>query len=95
MSHTTTSSAPHPCMQFKASMLWHNSYHPIQALVDSGADDSFIDSFLMVQAQTPLEALPAPKMSTPMTFGLTIRIFPTSTQPKTKFLPSLMGSISR
>lgn len=37
-------------------------YSPLWLLVDSGADDSFIDESLARQAGLPLEALSEPKM---------------------------------
>ncbi|XP_037626231.1 uncharacterized protein LOC119488550 [Sebastes umbrosus] len=62
MSHTSTSpSAPHPRMQFNASLVCQGDSIPLLALVDSGADDNFIDSTLVTQAGIPVEALPAPK----------------------------------
>ena len=48
-------------MQFNASLVCQGDSIPLLALVDSGADDNFIDSTLVTQAGIPVEALPAPK----------------------------------
>lgn len=60
MSDTSTSpSVLHSHMQFNASLVCHGDSIPFLALVDSGADDKFIDSSLVTQAGIPVEALPA------------------------------------
>lgn len=50
-------------MQFRPArmLLWAQKKLPLSLLVDSGADDSFIDKSLARQVGLPLEALSEPK----------------------------------
>lgn len=46
---------------FEGTLLWAYEKLPLKLLVDSGADDSFIDENLARQAGLPLVELPEPK----------------------------------
>lgn len=48
-------------MQLEASILGAKSSTPLLTLVDSGADDSFIDSSRVTEAGLPVEQLSQPK----------------------------------
>ena len=44
MSHVATStSVSQNCMQLGATLIWQDHSFPLSVLIDSGADDSFID----------------------------------------------------
>ena len=61
MSQTTTKSSSPNRISVPSCLLWGRDSLPIQVLIDSGADDSFIDSDLAKQLDLPLEPLPVPK----------------------------------
>ncbi|KAJ7990647.1 hypothetical protein DPEC_G00302560 [Dallia pectoralis] len=47
-------------MQLDATLSWEQQSLQLSALVDSGADENFLDSNLVSQAGIPVEVLPAP-----------------------------------
>uniref|UniRef100_A0A8P4GPN0 Gypsy retrotransposon integrase-like protein 1 n=1 Tax=Dicentrarchus labrax TaxID=13489 RepID=A0A8P4GPN0_DICLA len=53
-----SSSAPLSRLQLKASLHWQLNSIPLTALVDSGAEESFIDSAFVLQANIPTIKLP-------------------------------------
>lgn len=59
----TSSKDPSPALrvQLPASLLWSQQTFPLPTLVDSGADDNFIDSDLVLQADIPAEEINPPK----------------------------------
>lgn len=59
----TSSKDPSPALrvQLPASLLWSQQTLPLPTLVDSGADDNFIDSDLVLQANIPAEEINPPK----------------------------------
>lgn len=60
MSHSAVVSSP-PCLILKGTISWTPSTLPISILVDSGADDNFIDSDFAAQSGIPSQLLPHPK----------------------------------
>lgn len=54
-------SLPTSCLVLQGVLMWGSSSLPVPFLVDSGADDSFIDEQLAKQAGLPLVALPEPR----------------------------------
>ena len=61
MSNTSVVSAPSNRIQLKGTVSWSQVSLPLQVLVDSGADDNFIDSDFVLQSDLPTEPLPEPK----------------------------------
>ena len=60
MNPTSSLSNPQSRMQLEATLCWDQQSLPLCALVDSGADDSFIDSNLAAQAGILSEPLTNP-----------------------------------
>lgn len=60
MSHTPTDPSARR-IELKGSVSNLKNNYPLNALVDSGADDNFIDSKFVSQYNIPTETLPAPK----------------------------------
>lgn len=58
MSHTTDASSPSRRLQLKGTVSWSQVSFPLQVLVDSGADDNFIDSGFVSRYNIPSEPLP-------------------------------------
>uniref|UniRef100_A0A8P4GJA5 Gypsy retrotransposon integrase-like protein 1 n=1 Tax=Dicentrarchus labrax TaxID=13489 RepID=A0A8P4GJA5_DICLA len=54
----TSTSAPLTRLQLNASLRWQLNSIPLTALVDSGAEESFIDSAFVLQARIPTVKLP-------------------------------------
>lgn len=48
-------------IQHNGTVSWSEASHPLMALVDSGADNNFIDSDFVFQSHLPSEPLPQPK----------------------------------
>lgn len=61
VSHNTTSITPSTQILLQGMQKFPQNSFPPQVLVDSGADDNFIDSELCTQANLSTEALPVPK----------------------------------
>ena len=63
MSHTSLTSTPFKRKRIQAQgmLRWSHDSLPIQVLIDSGADDNFIDDELAGQANIPTVALSKPK----------------------------------
>lgn len=59
----TISSCPPPssCLVLPGTLLWSHNSLSLPLLVDSGADDSFIDENLAKQARIPIETLAKPR----------------------------------
>lgn len=49
---------PRPRTQLKAVLMWEQSSFPFTALIDSGADDNFIDATFAAQSNPPIQELP-------------------------------------
>ncbi len=58
LSQTTPSSVPQPKMQLDASLVVNQQSLPLRALVDSGANENFLDTNLVPQAGISLQQLP-------------------------------------
>lgn len=63
-----------PVVLLFLSLLWARETLPITLLVDSGADDSFINANLAQQVGLPLERLPEPKMVLDIDGGTLMRV---------------------
>ena len=61
VSHTSDTPFLPGRLQLKGTVSWSQVSCPPEVLVDSGADDNFIDSNLASQFHLPSEPLPAPK----------------------------------
>ena len=61
MSHTSVPSSPPQRLQLRGTVIWAHVSFPLEVLVDSGADDNFIDSCLVSQLSLPSEPLPTAK----------------------------------
>lgn len=61
MSRTTTSITSPTRIQLQGVLSWRLQTLPLQVLVDSGSDDSFIDISIVNQTHIPTLPLPAPK----------------------------------
>ncbi|KAI4805924.1 hypothetical protein KUCAC02_010517 [Chaenocephalus aceratus] len=61
MSHTSINSASSNRIPVKGTISWSQNSVPLQVLIDSGADDNFIDSDFVMQSKLPFEPLPEPK----------------------------------
>lgn len=61
MSHTTTATTYPARIQLQGTFSWSLQTLPLQVLIDSGADDNFIDNTTVNQAHIPTLPLPAPK----------------------------------
>ena len=61
MSPTTSSTTPSNWIQMQGMLRFTKNSVPVQVLVDSGADDNFIDSEFCTQANFLTETLPVPK----------------------------------
>ena len=60
MSQSSVCSSP-PRLVIKGTISWDLISRPLSILVDSGADDNFIDSSLATQVHIPCQLLPHPK----------------------------------
>ncbi|KAJ0066591.1 hypothetical protein NL108_015344 [Boleophthalmus pectinirostris] len=60
VSHTPTDPSSKR-IQLKGTVTWSQTSFPLQALVDSGADDNFIDSAFVSLCNIPIDPLPEPK----------------------------------
>ena len=61
-------------MQFSATLRWHSQSLSLLALVDSGADENFIDSTVASQAGISLEPLPSPLQANALTGRLLAQV---------------------
>ena len=60
MSHSSIRSSP-PRVMIKGTVSWDQTSRPLSILLDSGADDNFIDTGLATQIHIPCQLLPHPK----------------------------------
>ena len=61
MSQTTSLSSSLQHIHFLASLQWSQDTPPVNVLVDSSADDNFVDSELVEDVQIHLETLDPPR----------------------------------
>ena len=58
--HMENLSASLSCIPFHAILLWGNQSKSLQVLIDSGADDSFLDATLTSELNIPTQPLSIP-----------------------------------
>ena len=60
MSHSSIRSSP-PRVMIKGTVSWDQTSRPLSILLDSGADNNFIDTSFATQIHIPCQLLPHPK----------------------------------
>lgn len=61
MSTASSYTAPPSCLTLPGTLLWSHGSLPLSLLINSGADDNFLDEGLARQARIPIEGLATPR----------------------------------